>query len=194
MFTSGEMESEEYHRLKDDNERQITLWESRTSDRQKIKLELTAAQGFINRLHEYWNVVTGEDKKLLAHSLFEKIVYDLSSKRIVSFKIKAWAEPFVQLRASLYADEMSEEMKNRFNSGSQGLYRIIAPTGLGDSGLSWGESLKRMSVWLLEHTGLKTERSRNELIRLRHAAGEKLADLAREYGLSPQRVHQIVRE
>ncbi len=129
MFKSGEMESEEYHRLKDDNERQIAQWESRTSDRQKIKLELTAAQGFINRLHEYWNVVTGEDKKLLAHSLFEKIVYDLTTKRIVSFKIKAWAEPFVQLRASLYADEMSEEMKNRFNSGSQGLYRIIAPTG-----------------------------------------------------------------
>jgi hypothetical protein len=85
-------------------------------------------------------------------------------------------------------------MKNRFNSGSQGLYRIIAPAGLGDSGLSWGESLKRMSVWLLEHVGLKTERSRNELIRLRHAAGEKLSDLAREYGLSPQRVHQIVHE
>jgi hypothetical protein len=51
-----------------------------------------------------------------------------------------------------------------------------------------------MSVWLLEHVGLKTERSRNEIIRLRHAAGEKLSDLAREYGLSPQRVHQIVRE
>jgi hypothetical protein len=42
-------------------------------------------------------------------------------KRIVDFKIKSWAEPFLVLRAALYEDEMSEEMKNRFNSGSSSI-------------------------------------------------------------------------
>jgi hypothetical protein len=34
--------------------------------------------------------------------------------------------------------------------------------------------------------------SRNELIRMRHAAGEAISALAREFGISPQRVFQIV--
>lgn len=34
--------------------------------------------------------------------------------------------------------------------------------------------------------------SRNELIRLRFTAGESLSELARAFGISPQRAHQIV--
>jgi transposase-like protein len=33
---------------------------------------------------------------------------------------------------------------------------------------------------------------RDEIIRERYAAGEALSDLAREFGVSPQRVYQIV--
>jgi DNA-directed RNA polymerase specialized sigma24 family protein len=36
------------------------------------------------------------------------------------------------------------------------------------------------------------QRSRNELIRLRYAAGESITELARAFGISPERVHQIV--
>ena len=36
------------------------------------------------------------------------------------------------------------------------------------------------------------KQERNSLIRARHAAGEGLSDLAREYEISPQRVWQIV--
>lgn len=35
--------------------------------------------------------------------------------------------------------------------------------------------------------------SRDELIRLRHSVGEAMSELAREFGISPQRVYQIVR-
>jgi Mor family transcriptional regulator len=35
--------------------------------------------------------------------------------------------------------------------------------------------------------------SRNEIIRTRYQAGESQSDLAREYGITPQRVYQIVR-
>jgi len=34
---------------------------------------------------------------------------------------------------------------------------------------------------------------RNAAIRTRHSAGETISDLAREFGISPQRVSQIVR-
>lgn len=37
-----------------------------------------------------------------------------------------------------------------------------------------------------------TKQQRDVLIRVRHAAGEALSDLAREFGISPQRAWQIV--
>ncbi|MFC1961359.1 sigma factor-like helix-turn-helix DNA-binding protein [Chloroflexota bacterium] len=37
-----------------------------------------------------------------------------------------------------------------------------------------------------------TTRERNIMIRARYAAGESQADLARDFGISYQRVHQIV--
>ena len=39
-----------------------------------------------------------------------------------------------------------------------------------------------------------TKQQRNVLIRARHAVGETLTDLAREFGISPQRAWQIMRE
>ena len=54
---------------------------------------------------------TGEDRKILAQSLFDEISYDLDRKRIVDFKIKSWAEPFLVLRAALYQDDMGRNEK-----------------------------------------------------------------------------------
>lgn len=45
----------------------------------------------------------------------------------------------------------------------------------------------------LRLSGLTTEQ-RNWLIRQRFEAGEGLSDLARHYGISPQRVYQIIHE
>lgn len=117
LFQNGEIEADEYYRQKDHHERQISYWEARTTDKQKITLELTTSVQMIRRMKEFWNITSGEDRKLLAHSLFDELVYDLDRKRIVDFKVKSWAEPFLVLRAALYEDEMGEEMKNRFNSG-----------------------------------------------------------------------------
>jgi Mor family transcriptional regulator len=36
-------------------------------------------------------------------------------------------------------------------------------------------------------------KARDEIIRKRYATGERLSDLARDFGISPQRVYQIVR-
>ena len=118
LFQNGEIEADDYYRQKDHHERQITYWEARTSDKQKITLQLTTTIEMMRRLKDFWGITSGEDRKLLAHSLFDEIIYDLDRKRIVDFTVNSWAEPFLVLRAALYEDEMSEEMKNRFNSGS----------------------------------------------------------------------------
>ncbi len=125
----GEIDAEECYSQKDHNERQIAYWEARTTDKQKITLELTTCMEMVRRLKEFWDITEGEDRKLLANSLFDEIVFDLDDKRIVNFKIKSWAEPFLVLRAALYEDEMGEEMKNRFNSGLSSRGTFGSPNG-----------------------------------------------------------------
>ncbi len=51
--------------------------------------------------------------------------------------------------------------------------------------VDWFFSLSRYWKGRQAHT-------RNELIRLRHEVGETISQLAREFGISPQRVFQIV--
>lgn len=129
LFQNGEIDGDEYYRQKDHHERQIAHWEMQTSDHQKITLELTTTMEMVKRLKQFWNMSEGEDRKLLAHSLFDEIVYDLDSRRIVDFKIKTWAEPYVTLRAALYSDQIGEEMKNRFNSGVSSEVSFDSPNG-----------------------------------------------------------------
>jgi hypothetical protein len=66
----------------------------------------------------------------------------------------------------------------------------IAPTGLDIIRLPLGNIVD----WLLTTSGLKRtiQRTRDEIIRLRYEAGVRISDLAREFGISPQRVFQIV--
>ena len=118
LFQDGDIDHEEYRRQKDFHERQMAFWEHQTTDQQRIKLELTTSLELVKRLKQFWAITDGEDKKLLAHSLFDEIVFDLKARRIVDFSVKSWAEPFLIMRAALYEDEMGEDMKNRFNSGS----------------------------------------------------------------------------
>lgn len=74
LFQDGEIEAEEYHRQKDRHERQIAYWEARTTDKQKITLELTTCMEMVRWLKEFWNYTAGEDRKMLAHSLFDEVV------------------------------------------------------------------------------------------------------------------------
>jgi len=98
----------------------------------------------------------------------------------VDFKLKPRADEYLILRAGLYANQLFQANGNR-----------VVPTGLEIIRLP----LPQIIDWLLTTSGLKSAvtQTRDELIRLRHSAGEKLSDLAREFGISPQRVNQIVR-
>lgn len=108
LFQNGEIDSDEYYRQKNYHERQIAYWEARTTDKQKMTLELTMCMELLQRLQDFWDITSGEDRKMLAHSLFDEIVYDLDTRRIVGFRLKSWAEPFLVLRTALYIDDPDE--------------------------------------------------------------------------------------
>jgi hypothetical protein len=130
MFKNGEMGEEEYYRDKDYHERQISHLEAAMTDTQQIRMEFTSCREMLKRIQEFWHVTEGEDRKILAHSLFDEIVYDMDTKRIVDFKVKVWAERFLVMRAALYEDQMGLEMKNRFNSGASSEVSYFDPNGL----------------------------------------------------------------
>ena len=92
-------------------------------------MEFTACAELLSRIQQFWHITEGEDRKILAHSLFDEITYDLTEKRIVDFKVKVWAERFLVMRAALYEDQIGEEMKNRFNSGVSSDVSYFDPNG-----------------------------------------------------------------
>ena len=48
----------------------------------------------------------------VTHSLFDYIVYDLDTQRIVDFRLKPWADRFLTLRVGLYEFEYSIDTEN----------------------------------------------------------------------------------
>lgn len=56
----------------------------------------------VDRIVRLWDASNDEDRQGLARSLFTSIVYNLDTRRMISFRLKPWAERFLVLRAALY--------------------------------------------------------------------------------------------
>jgi hypothetical protein len=56
----------------------------------------------VTKISVLWANSTDEDRRGLADTLFDEIVYDLDLQRIVSFQLKPWADQFLTLRGTLY--------------------------------------------------------------------------------------------
>lgn len=108
LFGDGMINREEYRRRVEQNEREITHWETRTTETQKIALELAMCVETVDKLSRLWNISSDGDKQGLARSLFTEVVYNLDTQRIVSFRLKPWADRFLTLRAALYEKEDNE--------------------------------------------------------------------------------------
>lgn len=121
LYGDGRISRQEYLRRVEQNEREIMAWRAKTSDREKLAMELSMCVQAIQTMTQMWSVATDEDKQGMARHLFESITYDLGTEQIVDFKLKPWAEQFFVLRAGLYADEPQ----------FQGYGNPVAPTGLG---------------------------------------------------------------
>lgn len=180
LYGDGRISREEYVRRVEFNEREIASWQAKTTDKEKLALELSMCIQAVDALTRMWEIVSDEDKQGMARHLFEYITYDLGTRQIVDFRLKPWADQFLTLRAGLYAEELLQADGNP-----------VVPTGLDIIRLPLAEIVE----WLLTASGLKqaTHYTRDELIRMRHEAGERLSNLAREFDISPQRAYQIVR-
>lgn len=102
MFEEGDIDREEYLRRKQKIERETVYWQTFTTDSAKLNAQLAMCVDAVTRISSVWRNSDDDDRRGLAHNLFEEIVYDLDRQRIVSFRLKSWAERFLIVRGELY--------------------------------------------------------------------------------------------
>ena len=127
VHLDGDLSREEYMRRKELNEREIAHWESRNKEVQQIGFELTMCWNAVQQIADIWKNGTPEDKHGIARNLFDHIVFDLDTHRVVDFRLKAWADDFIVLRASVDDPEIRKSLTK---SDFQEKYTKAAPTGL----------------------------------------------------------------
>jgi hypothetical protein len=119
LYGDGRISREEYLRRVDFNEREMASWKARTTDSQRLAMELSMCIQAVETLSSMWEVASDEDRQGMARHLFEYLTYDLGKRQIVDFRLKPWADQFLTLRAGLYAEEMAK------NDGNP-----VTPTGI----------------------------------------------------------------
>ena len=195
LFAEGHIEADEFRQRMAENERELTYWEQYTTQHEQAMLELTRCLDVIEQVVKLWDIAEPKERQLMARNLFDFIVYNLDEQRIVDFRLKPWADRFLVLRAALYEDDVVVKTQN---ASTQELKRNMPHTGL-----------KPISRLLLKHAvfdlldlffgafparraGKSALNARNVHIAARVAGGESTYDLAKEFGLSRQRIYQIV--
>lgn len=99
---------------------------AKLSDEYEVQMMMELTANKIGDIQKNWVLASNSDRQAFAHSLFEEIVYDLDTRRIVSFKTKPWAGSFLQLRVALA--EMYGE--NPASSTSEPQYTQLPPEGI----------------------------------------------------------------
>jgi hypothetical protein len=121
LYRDGVISREDYLADVERNEREIIHWDVRTSETREMAAELTLCMEAVGKLADMWDVSDAEEQQSLAQGLFTEIIFDLDTRRIVDFKLKPWADRFLTLRASLYADETTDtDLENELKSVWQG--------------------------------------------------------------------------
>lgn len=113
VFMDGDISREEYVSIKDQNEREIAHWQTRTTETEKLGLELMMCMEAVEKIARLWEISSNEDKRGLVDSLFEYVIFDLDTRRIVDFRLKSWADRFLVLRTALYIEEENKKPANQ---------------------------------------------------------------------------------
>jgi hypothetical protein len=87
---------------------------------QQKALELPMCIEAVNRIAQVWDTADDEDRKGMAQYLFAELVFDLDTRRIVSYKLKPWADEFIMLRMELYYQEFGD-----MTEGSEGYEKAL---------------------------------------------------------------------
>ncbi len=125
LYSDGLIDREEYLRRKEKNEREIAYWQARTTESEKAALELSMCLDAIDTLQRLWKISDDEDRQGMVRNLFTEVIYDLDAQRITDFRLKAWADRFLVLRAALYESGDTNE-----DVSGQGLKRDMLLMGL----------------------------------------------------------------
>ncbi len=104
LYGEGMIDYEDYTQRVERNRREIAHWEARTTETQRLGLELETCMKAVNEISRLWDISNDEERQGLVRSLFEYIIYDLDKHRIVDFRLHPWADRFIKLRVSLYSD------------------------------------------------------------------------------------------
>jgi hypothetical protein len=129
LYELNRISREEFYRRVELNEREIAIWQARTTETEKLSMEFTACMQALKVLNQLWEVGSDEDKQGMARHLFEYLVYDLDAQQIVDFRLKPWAHQFLYVRVGLY---MSKDYKRDDNdnpvtlTGLRGAIRYIS--------------------------------------------------------------------
>lgn len=91
LYGDGRLAREEYLRRVGQNEREIASWQTRTTETEKLSVQLVMCVQTIENINRLWEVAEDEDKQGMARHLFERIVFDLDKQCIVDFSLKPWA-------------------------------------------------------------------------------------------------------
>ena len=103
-----------------DAEHSIQAWEARTTEQQRIAMELALCVQTVEQIARLWESSDDEDRQGMAQRLFDYLVYDLDLEQIVDFRLKPWAERFLQLRVALF------DLEEAFQAEGTN----VTPTGL----------------------------------------------------------------
>jgi hypothetical protein len=116
LFRDGDMEEAEYDRILQECEQERAAWEQLTGEQEQVEYELKMCVEALARLVALWDAGDAEQRQALARSLFSHIIYDLDARRIVSFKLKPWAERFLELRIEVetHGDEVLNPVSVRW--------------------------------------------------------------------------------
>jgi DNA invertase Pin-like site-specific DNA recombinase len=124
LYEDGDISRQEYIRRRELNEKEIQHWKTYTSEAEKLLVELAMCIDVVDKIVRLWEVSDDEDKQGMVRHLFEQIVYDLDSQRIVDFQLKDWVSRFLVLRKALY-DEGNDDQSGL--SSPQGIKGVPSP-------------------------------------------------------------------
>lgn len=124
LYGDGRMSREEYLRRIELNEREIASWQARTTESEKLALELSMCMQAVETTKRLWEIGDDEDKQGMARHLFDYIIFDLDKQCIVDFRLKGWAAQFVISRVALHLRE-NNELSNDENGMTPTRFELV---------------------------------------------------------------------
>jgi hypothetical protein len=199
LYEDGDLSREEYLKRKEVNEREIAHWEAQTIETGKSRWNSPYVLKRSTASTHYGKSATMKINRgwYIVRNPFTSITYDLDTQRIVDFRLKPWADRFITLRTALYEDENAESEGNKNpECNSRGGQRYDPNELSARKSLQLRRMINSIhqTLRLLYATQQKqfSVAEHNSAIYQRYQADETLKNLAYAYGISLQRVHQII--